>query len=348
VLEPTRNAWLPLAAWSRRRGATVVLVPAEQSADLRASYANHPKTDRLDAELLARLPLLHPDGLHQRPPTGPVIRSGGPWSSDLGWCVGAVPACSAWTPCWRSSARTGWPPWARTCPDGLQVPGRLGQPHQAQAVGRARLARWFPRQTPKAWANDEPTPSSPPPRPPWPCGTRWPGRPGPGRRHRRASPTRSAARPTTATPACARRCSWPPTTPQDRPTLAARDQRLRCQTGRHHTPGRWAPSPPCCAPGSSPACATTPPTRSAMSTAARSPRPGPSDRRHALPDPTPSRAARRTISNLPSRQHGWDERIDQEVAKRSTMPPIPPPASTQPATLTTNRNSTAGRSGPRP
>ena len=69
VLEPTRNAWLPLAAWSRRRGATVVLVPAEQSADLRASYAKHTKTDRLDAELLARLPLLHPDGStrdHQR------------------------------------------------------------------------------------------------------------------------------------------------------------------------------------------------------------------------------------------------------------------------------------------
>jgi len=36
VLEPTRNAWVPLAAWFRRRGATVVLVPAEQSADLRA------------------------------------------------------------------------------------------------------------------------------------------------------------------------------------------------------------------------------------------------------------------------------------------------------------------------
>ena len=26
VMEPTRNAWVPLAAWFRRRGATVVLV----------------------------------------------------------------------------------------------------------------------------------------------------------------------------------------------------------------------------------------------------------------------------------------------------------------------------------
>jgi transposase len=78
VLEPARNAWVPLAAWFRRRGATVVLVPSEQSADLRAYYAKHAKTDRLDAELLARLPLLHPDGLHPELANGPVTRSSGP------------------------------------------------------------------------------------------------------------------------------------------------------------------------------------------------------------------------------------------------------------------------------
>jgi hypothetical protein len=27
IMEPTRNAWVPLAAWLRRRGAIVVLVP---------------------------------------------------------------------------------------------------------------------------------------------------------------------------------------------------------------------------------------------------------------------------------------------------------------------------------
>jgi transposase len=35
VMEPARNAWVPLAAWFRRRGARVILVPPEQSADLR-------------------------------------------------------------------------------------------------------------------------------------------------------------------------------------------------------------------------------------------------------------------------------------------------------------------------
>ena len=49
VMEPTRNAWVPLAAWFRRHGATVVLVPPERAADLRAYYAKHTKSDRLDS-----------------------------------------------------------------------------------------------------------------------------------------------------------------------------------------------------------------------------------------------------------------------------------------------------------
>lgn len=71
VMEPTRNAWVPLAAWFRRRGAVVVLVPPERSADLRAYYAKHTKSDRLDSVLLARLPLLHPEGLHPERGLGP-------------------------------------------------------------------------------------------------------------------------------------------------------------------------------------------------------------------------------------------------------------------------------------
>jgi transposase len=52
VMEPTRNAWVPLAAWFRRKGARVVLVPPERSADLRDYYAKHTKSDRLDSQLL--------------------------------------------------------------------------------------------------------------------------------------------------------------------------------------------------------------------------------------------------------------------------------------------------------
>ena len=63
--------WVPLAAWFRRRGATVVVVPPEQSADLRDYYNKHAKSDRLDSKILARLPLLHPEGLHVEDTIGP-------------------------------------------------------------------------------------------------------------------------------------------------------------------------------------------------------------------------------------------------------------------------------------
>lgn len=72
VLEPTRNAWVPLVAWLRGRGARVELVPAEQAADLRKYYNKHVKNDRLDSELLARLPLLHPEGLRTSQTLGPA------------------------------------------------------------------------------------------------------------------------------------------------------------------------------------------------------------------------------------------------------------------------------------
>jgi transposase len=72
IMEPTRNAWVPLAAWFRARGAIVVLVAPEQSADLRAYYNKHAKTDTLDSKVLARLPLLHPEGLRPLTDPGPA------------------------------------------------------------------------------------------------------------------------------------------------------------------------------------------------------------------------------------------------------------------------------------
>ena len=78
VIEPTRNAWVPLAAWFRARGVAVILVPPEQSADLRRYYQKHTKNDRLDSVLLARLPLLHPNGLnvcHDLGPADPLRRT---------------------------------------------------------------------------------------------------------------------------------------------------------------------------------------------------------------------------------------------------------------------------------
>lgn len=72
VMEPTRNAWAPLAAWFEAKGARVSVVPPEQSADLRDYYNKHTKTDRLDSKMLARMPMLHPEGLRRIDSLGPV------------------------------------------------------------------------------------------------------------------------------------------------------------------------------------------------------------------------------------------------------------------------------------
>lgn len=72
VMEPTRNAWAPLAAWLEARGAVVSVVPPEQSADLRDYYNKHTKTDRLDSKMLARMPMLHPNGLRRVESLGPA------------------------------------------------------------------------------------------------------------------------------------------------------------------------------------------------------------------------------------------------------------------------------------
>jgi hypothetical protein len=48
------------------------MVPPEQSADLRDYYSKHAKSDRLDSRMLARLPLLHPEGLRAAEGLGPA------------------------------------------------------------------------------------------------------------------------------------------------------------------------------------------------------------------------------------------------------------------------------------
>jgi transposase len=72
VMEPTRNSWVLVAAHFQAAGAKVVLVAPEQSADLRRYYNKHVKNDRLDSILLARLPLLHPEGLDPISDLGPA------------------------------------------------------------------------------------------------------------------------------------------------------------------------------------------------------------------------------------------------------------------------------------
>ena len=63
VFEPTGSAWLPIAVFFARRGHAVYRVSSAKAADLRRFLRRHVKSNGIDAETLARLPLADPRGL---------------------------------------------------------------------------------------------------------------------------------------------------------------------------------------------------------------------------------------------------------------------------------------------
>jgi transposase len=63
VIEPTGPAWLPIAVFFSSRGHRVYRVSSAESADLRRYLSKHAKTNGIDADTLARIPLFHPSGV---------------------------------------------------------------------------------------------------------------------------------------------------------------------------------------------------------------------------------------------------------------------------------------------
>src|SRR5215467_12310861 len=63
VFEPTGPAWLPIAVFFARRGHAVSRVSSAKAADLRRFLRRHAKSNGIDAETLARIPLAGPGGL---------------------------------------------------------------------------------------------------------------------------------------------------------------------------------------------------------------------------------------------------------------------------------------------
>jgi transposase len=64
VVEPTGPAWLPIAVFFAARGHLVFRVSSAKAADLRRFLSRHAKSNGIDADTLARLPLIAPDGLY--------------------------------------------------------------------------------------------------------------------------------------------------------------------------------------------------------------------------------------------------------------------------------------------
>lgn len=71
VVEPTGPAWLPIAVFFAARGHVVHRVSSAKAADLRRFRSRHTKTNGIDADTLARLPLFDPAGLQPLDLPGP-------------------------------------------------------------------------------------------------------------------------------------------------------------------------------------------------------------------------------------------------------------------------------------
>jgi transposase len=155
VLEPTRNAWIVVAEWFRRRGARVVMVPTTQSADLRKYYSKHTKNDRIDSELLARLPLLHPEGLREysgQGPADPLRRLVKQRSSMVKRRTAIHARLDALVellgPAWYAVLGSNYGIAA------LEFLSRYADPHAVLRLGQARLARFLIARSRGAWRHD--------------------------------------------------------------------------------------------------------------------------------------------------------------------------------------------------
>ena len=71
VMEATDINWYPVAVYFYDHGATVHVVNPRMAADLARFYKRHARSDRLSAKVLARLPLVSPEGVY------PLVLSGG-------------------------------------------------------------------------------------------------------------------------------------------------------------------------------------------------------------------------------------------------------------------------------
>jgi transposase len=65
IVEPTGAAWLPVAVFFCRRGHSVYRVSSAKAAALRRFLSQHAKANSIDAEALARLAIVDPEGLQR-------------------------------------------------------------------------------------------------------------------------------------------------------------------------------------------------------------------------------------------------------------------------------------------
>lgn len=156
VLEPTRNAWIVLARWFRSRGARVVMVPTTQSAALRDYLNRHTKNDRLDSAMLARLPIMHPEGLQEflgDGPADPLRRMTRQRASMVERRTAVFSRIDALLellgPAWYAALGSDFGVTA------LAFLTRYANPEQLLRLGPARLTRFLQTQSRGHWATEK-------------------------------------------------------------------------------------------------------------------------------------------------------------------------------------------------
>ena len=211
VMEPTGPAWLPIAVFFCARGHTVYRVSSAKAHDLRRVLSRYAKSNGIDADTLARLPLVDPAGLHplELPDTARAALDRQVRASDRLTRQAATHKRRI-----KDLVQQLLPASPLTGELGqadLAVLERWADPHALVAAGRAGCSGCWPPHRPVSRAPTGPPNGWPPPMLRWSCMATTP--PSPGRIWPPRSPPRSGC--------CAPpRPSWPPTPPSGRPATS--------------------------------------------------------------------------------------------------------------------------------
>ncbi len=133
VMEPTGSMWRPVASYFIQRDVTVYLVKTQQVADLREYYSKHAKSDRISAEVLARLPWVDPESLQPLHLVGADYLTGQRWCKQQEELAELITAVKNRIQAWERAFWPGledivddlWAPWMRRWREEWYDPWRL-------------------------------------------------------------------------------------------------------------------------------------------------------------------------------------------------------------------------------
>lgn len=157
VMEPTSGVWKPLSAFLLAHGYTVYLVKPQKVFDLRKFLRKHTKSDRIDAQALAKLPIIDPDGIYPLQFPRPRLEALNRYCRQRDRIMRSVSSRKARIQAFFTAINPllmecfGAHKYNRCCRAFLR---RYADPHQVVRSGAKRLARFLQRH---AWGTPAPS-----------------------------------------------------------------------------------------------------------------------------------------------------------------------------------------------